>query len=212
MVPSLYLPRQPRLRLDKVIRNLTYACAAAAVPLLLLPYSARAQTGLLDHRTAQFASGSGNLAYLGLGVALPLLTDGANGKDHALRTADALGTSVIVSELIKNIVREKRPDSNARDSFPSGHATAAFAVAAMESHYHPRTAPLWYVGAALIADSRVTLHRHFTHDVIAGGILGIGTALLETSSRHGLILAPIIRRDGRSNARGTRSITLSKTF
>jgi len=147
-----------------------------------------------------------------LGVALPLLTDGHNGRDHSLRTADALGTSVLLSEGLKLVVHERRPDGSTRDSFPSGHATAAFAVAAMESHYHRSEAPLWYLGAAVIGDSRVVLHRHYMHDVIAGGIIGIGTALLETSLRNGLILAPIIRHDGGAHGGSTRLMTLSARF
>jgi membrane-associated phospholipid phosphatase len=186
-------------------------CAAAALFCLVATTgNARAQTGLLNHDSAKFASDNGNLAYLGLGVALPLLTDGRDGKDHALRTADALGTSVLLAEGLKMIVREKRPDSNERTSFPSGHATAAFAVAAMESHYHRRFAPLWYLGAGLIADSRVTLHRHYPRDVIAGGLLGVGTAIWEWKAPHGLLLAPLIRHDG---AQGTTHLmTLSAQF
>ena len=62
----------------------------------------------------------------------------------------------------------------------------------MESAWHPREAPLWYGGATLIGVSRVTLHRHYIHDVIAGALLGYGTARLELASRHGLVLSPLI--------------------
>ncbi len=151
----------------------------------------------VDQDVARFASGTGSVVFLAVGVALPLATDERAGKTHALRTADALGTSVLLSEGLKALTREKRPDSSEHDSFPSGHATAAFAVATMQSQFHPRQAPLWYAGATLIAASRLTLHRHTFGDVLAGAALGFGTARVELSLPRGMILAPFIPRSER---------------
>lgn len=145
---------------------------------------------------AEFASGAGNILYLAAGIGLPLLTDGAQGRNHALRALDATGTSVLLTEGLKALVREKRPDTNEHNSFPSGHATAAFAVATMQSAYHPKQAPLWYLGATLISLSRVRLHRHTNADIIAGAAVGYGISRLELSAPRGLILAPIISPDG----------------
>lgn len=164
----------------------------------LFSLSARVRADAPDRQAAKFASGSGNILYLAAGVGLPLLTDGKDGKNHALRTADALGTSVLLAEGLKNVVREKRPDANSRDSFPSGHATAAFAVATVESEFHPKQAILWYAGATYISYSRVRLNRHYTQDVIAGAALGYFTARLELSRPRGLILSPLIEPTGRS--------------
>ncbi len=141
---------------------------------------------------AHFYSGSGSILYLAAGVGLPLLRDGANGKNHALRAADAIGTSVLLTEGLKSVFREKRPDSNSHDSFPSGHATAAFAAATMESQWHPKEAPLWYLGATLISVSRVSLNRHYTQDVLAGAAIGYATARIELAQRRGLVLHPFI--------------------
>lgn len=163
---------------------------------------------------ARFASGSGNVLYLAAGTLLPLLQDGKDGKEHALRTADALLTSTLITEGLKRIVREKRPDGSARTSFPSGHATAAFAVATMQSHYHPKQALLWYGGAALISESRVQLNRHYLHDVVAGAAVGYFTSRFELSRPRGLILAPLIRPSevGRDAGGGGFGLQLSKTF
>jgi len=139
---------------------------------------------------AKFASSTGSALYLAAGTLLPLSRDGSAGRAHALRTADALVLSVAFSEGLKQITHVKRPDSNAHDSFPSGHATAAFAVATMESEFHPNEAPLWYGGAALIADSRIELHRHHWGDVIAGAALGYGTAKWELSTKSGILIKP----------------------
>lgn len=162
-----------------------------------------------DNNLAKFASGPGNLLFLSAGTLLPLLEDGPDGKEHALRAADSLLSSTLITSALKRIVREKRPDSDKRTSFPSGHATAAFAVATMQSHFHPHQALFWYGGASLIAYSRVKLHRHYTHDVVAGAAVGILTSRLEISRPRGLVLAPFIssRREG-----GPSGINLSLNF
>ena len=120
----------------QTIRHATICLTIAAVlgTAALLP--ARADSP--SRKAATFASGTGNLIYLALGVGLPALDHTKLGQNRALRAADAVGTSVLITEALKTITREKRPDSNERDSFPSGHATAAFAVAATESAYHPK--------------------------------------------------------------------------
>ncbi len=169
----------------------TTACACA-----LLAPAAHADSPA--RQASSFASGTGNILYLAAGLGLPLLSDGSNGRSHALRVADSLGTSLILTEGLKALVREKRPDSDAHDSFPSGHATAAFAVATTESALHPHEAPLWYLGAALISFSRVRLHRHYDRDVLAGALIGFGVARLEVSAPRGLLLSPLINPDRRA--------------
>lgn len=173
--------------------------------LMLLSGSVHADSP--DRQVAAFASGKGNIVYLALGVGLPLLTDGRNGKNHVLRTMDAVGSSVLLTEGLKALTREKRPDADTHDSFPSGHVTAAFAVAAMQSEWHPRQAPLWYAGAGLIAYSRLRLHRHYTQDVLVGALLGYGTARLEIAQARGLILRPFI-----TPTRGGAMVGMGGTF
>ncbi|NDC39278.1 MAG: phosphatase PAP2 family protein, partial [Proteobacteria bacterium] len=115
-----------------------------------------------------------------------------NGLQHTLRAGDAVLTSSTLSEILKVTIREERPDGAGHRSFPSGHATAAFAAATAQSEYHPWQTPLWMSGAGLIAASRVKLHRHYIHDVVAGGLLGMGTAELALASKRGLLLFPVI--------------------
>jgi membrane-associated phospholipid phosphatase len=148
--------------------------------------------------TEYFLSNGGNLLYLSLGAGLPLLEDKGAGRGHTLRTLDAVATSAALAEGLKYLTREKRPDTGDRNSFPSGHAAAAFAVASMESAFHPGQAPEWYLGAALIADSRVRLHRHYAHDVLAGAALGYLTARWERSRPRGLMLSPFAGPGGRA--------------
>ena len=66
------------------------------------------------------------------------------------------------------------------DSFPSGHTTASFAVAAVLAKSFPKIAWLVYGLAGYVAVSRAVRGSHFPTDVIAGiclgTIVGIGVA------------------------------------
>lgn len=64
------------------------------------------------------------------------------------------------------------------NSFPSGHATVAFALGGAVGLAFPRWRGPALALAALVALSRVLLNLHYLSDIIAGGLLGIGWALL----------------------------------
>jgi membrane-associated phospholipid phosphatase len=59
------------------------------------------------------------------------------------------------------------------DSMPSGHTTAAFAMAVMLTWRWPRLRWLWYLLAVGVAVSRVMLDWHFPSDVLIGAWLGV---------------------------------------
>lgn len=158
----------------------------------------------------RIVSDEGTIIYLGTGIVLPLLLDGKNGKNQSLRVVDSLGTSLLVCQGLKAVTDVKRPDSNSRDSFPSCHATLAFAVATMQSEYQPKYALLWYAGASAIAYSRVNLNRHRWTEVLAGAAIGYGIAKLELSQRNGLILFPLIGSDDEGGT--VVGLQMSKSF
>lgn len=188
------------------MKNISALGCMTAVCLL----SANIGTARADHSASRFASGAGTGVFLAAGLLLPLARDGKDGKCHAIRTVDTLLSSTLVTEGLKYLVHEDRPDDpSARDGFPSEHATAAFAVAAMQAHYHPREAILWYGGATLISASRVDLRRHRTRDVAAGAAIGFVTAQLELKSKNGLLLRPFVKNEGQVRTAG---LQFSKAF
>ncbi len=81
-------------------------------------------------------------------------------------------------------------------SFPSGHATVAFACATVLALAVPRLRWPLYALAALIAFSRVYVGVHYPGDVLAGAVLGVAIA---TALR---MLAGALRRSAPPLPRG----------
>ncbi len=132
-------------------------------------------------------------------------------NDRAKAVAvDGLTTTAIAAGLIvptlKLIVGRSRPRANqgVHDfhplsggySFPSGHATAAFSVAAsVAGHYNQ----LWVKGlsygiATMVAYSRMEKDAHYLSDVTAGAMIGIGVAHAvrnyDSGLRHHIAVGP----------------------
>jgi membrane-associated phospholipid phosphatase len=132
------------------------------------------------HQFAKLASDS-LLPVLGAGE-LVLLSDNRDGRELAMRGAGSVLTTYAATAALKSLVRAKRPNRESRDSFPSGHASLSFAMAATLGSYKPSYALPAYAAATTIAWSRVKLGEHRWREVIAGAALGfvIGRAW----SRH----------------------------
>lgn len=82
-------------------------------------------------------------------------------------------TSTVVFGL-KNTVRRARPTTVCEKdfSFPSGHASNAFAAALVLSAFDKKRKGLYYTIAVLISYSRIYLGCHYFFDVVAGAIIG----------------------------------------
>lgn len=100
-------------------------------------------------------------------------------KQQTTILALAALTTYAVVQPGKYYISRKRPDSNAQDSFPSGHTATAFLCAEMLHQefrdYSPWISILGYSLAAATGFMRVYNDRHYFGDVIAGagaGILG----------------------------------------
>lgn len=160
-------------------------------------FAALSGSTLAQDKTAKWMSDDGTKIFIAAGLLSPLIRDGSDGFNHFARTGEALVISTGVTYLIKKLTRVRRPDGNGNDSFPSGHASAAFTIAAMQSGYHPSESPLWYGGAAAIGWSRVELGRHSLTDVAVGALIGFGAAQLELGHNDGILISPFLTKSGK---------------
>ncbi len=130
-----------------------------------------------------------------LDISALLILGGALSRNTNLRDAgrDSLESEIwaggVVTPLLKRMfgrsrpsegvgARRFRPFSSGHESFPSGHATNAFAFATgIASHYDNWIVPtIVYSIATGVAFSRVNDRAHFPSDVVAGALIGRAVA------------------------------------
>lgn len=112
----------------------------------------------------------------GLGV-LP----GAKSKSDFVNKSVLLAKSELLMVAtvypLKYMVADKRPDSDSKTSWPSGHTTQAFVAATFLHHEYKHISPWISVAAFTCAGSvaamRVLNDRHWSADVMAGAGIGI---------------------------------------
>jgi len=63
-------------------------------------------------------------------------------------------------------------------SFPSGHAANFFALAAFFNHFYPKYKYYYFIIAALVGISRISIGVHYPFDVLGGALIGVGCAYL----------------------------------
>ena len=163
-----------------------YVLSAIAVLLVLVAIAATARNGMQRS------------LLLGLGMRLQFLFC-------------AVLVSVLVGELIKYVVGRGRPfvggqanafnfshfaGTEAYASFPSGHATTAFALAFAVSALWPRARIAMLVYALVIAATRLLLLAHHPSDVVAGALIGTVGAMAVRYWFAARRLGFAIERDG----------------
>lgn len=87
--------------------------------------------------------------------------------------------SALVTNILKYTIREPRPtEGGARNSFPSGHTTSAFAFASAVGAIHGwKWGTPAYLLAAVVGFSRINDNAHYLHDVLGGAAIGMGYGL-----------------------------------
>lgn len=120
----------------------------------------------------------------------------------------AVALTYAYTGLLKEAVGRQRPSGEDAKSFPSGHASNAFAVASVvERHYGRKAGAIAYPLAALVGFTRIRGNKHYLSDVAAGATLGfiVGRTVVRVNGQaldrpgHGaeLSVAPLLSRDAR---------------
>jgi len=105
-------------------------------------------------------------------------------RETGILGGEAMVNALVVDEAVKYVFQRQRPfevnstgrffQGTSHDSFPSAHATLAFAFASVLAHEYPGwlTKLLAYGGASAISGARVTGKQHFPSDVFVGATMG----------------------------------------
>lgn len=109
----------------------------------------------------------------------------------------AYGAAAATTLALKAMVDDERPDGGGNDAFPSGHATTAFAGAAvLQRRYGWSSAwPAWLL-AAWTGYTRVASDEHDWEDVAGGAAVGIAAAWLFVEPAEGMKIQPAAVGDG----------------
>ena len=124
-------------------------------------------------------------------MAYGMIADDKRSRDNSLQTLLSVGIGVVASQAMKSAFNRTRPQykysseifslsrANTK-SFPSGHTTMAFATATTLTLEYKK----WYIAvpayawATGVAYSRMYEGKHYPSDVLAGAVLGVGSAWL----------------------------------
>jgi membrane-associated phospholipid phosphatase len=108
-------------------------------------------------------------------------------RQGALTALVAGGGALLVNQVLSHLWGRDRPFADhpgvhllighgADGSFPSDHAAAAFAIAAVLFVFHRRLGVLALVAAALMGLARIYVGVHYPADVLVGALVGIAVA------------------------------------
>ena len=99
---------------------------------------------------------------------------------------DAFLVNGAYTSVLKVAVGRERPNGQDERSFPSGHASNAFALAAVvERHYGWKAGIPAYALASAVGASRLQRNKHYLSDVLAGATLGyiVGRTVVRVNGR-----------------------------
>lgn len=119
----------------------------------------------------------GDIAQYAIPAAAAALSGAKVDTDGLVQLLASGAVTIGLTEALKPAVGERRPHGRAHDSFPSGHASAAFMGASyVEFRYGWEWGIPFELAATAVAYSRVDAGTHHPQDVIASAIIAHASA------------------------------------
>ena len=123
------------------------------------------------------------------GLFILWLIDGRIKKEVALHALASAAFAWVVSEMIKSLIPSLRPfETNglspltltvpAGGTFPSGHASTAFAMATAVWLHDKKIGLFFFLGAIGVGLGRIMGNVHFPLDVFGGVLVGVSVAYI----------------------------------
>jgi membrane-associated phospholipid phosphatase len=137
------------------------------------------------------------------------LSHGTRFRPMTYDMLDAAVVNFAYTEVLKVAVGRERPNGQDNQSFPSGHTSNAFALAAVaQGHYGWKVGAPAYLLAGLMGVSRIHQDKHWLSDVVAGAALGaiVGRTVVRVNGKPlerlasagaALRVSPILSRHAR---------------
>lgn len=138
---------------------------------------------------------AGDLLALGLPAVAAGLAIAQDDADGLLQLAKSEAFTLVTTLALKEATHKTRPNGKDDQSFPSGHASVAFAAAQfMQMRGGWEFGVPAYVLASVVGHSRVQAKEHYWRDVVAGAAIGIASSYYFTDNtqrtRFGVMFGP----------------------
>lgn len=130
------------------------------------------------------------------------MTDDPRFRRFTYDMAQATALNGLLTTGMKYALGRTRPDGSNRLSFPSGHTSSMFAIAAVIDHHYGLPASIaGYVVASFVGASRLDRSKHYLSDVVAGATVGyiVGRTVARRAGGEpgrSIVVVPILSRGG----------------
>jgi len=136
-----------------------------------------------------FITNLGSALFICISILSLIVFGNEKARDIGIQGAVTLAISQTITYSLKTLLGRERPYNKLKNlntfniilkdySFPSGHSSASFSIATIIALNMPVLSIFVFALALMVGISRIYLGVHYPTDVVAGIIIGIGTAAL----------------------------------
>jgi len=165
----------------------------------ILLINERMKTKFLDRFMVKFTN-FGSAVFISVFTFIIIIFGNEDWINTGIQAATTLAISQSITYGLKSLLGRERPYNILKNlntfgiilkdySFPSGHTSASFSLATTIALNKPVLSVLVLTIALIVGISRVYLGVHYPTDVVAGMVLGVGSAVLV----HLYIFAYVVR-------------------